>query len=176
LIGGIREVIGGDTAFWAGQVSHIGVVLVAVGIAFASNLALHERVVLEPGESVEFAGYELIYEGPIQFEEPQRIVRGARITVLKGNEFVAIMEPTNNFYSSQASGIITPDVLTRPGGDLYLTLRNLDNISATLSLDTSPLIWLLWLGGLVAAAGGFSAMAARASERRLITESVSADV
>jgi cytochrome c-type biogenesis protein CcmF len=176
LTGGLREVIGGDTAFWAGQVSHIGVVLVAVGIAFASNLALHERVVLEPGESVEFAGYELIYEGPFQFEEPQRIVRGARITVLKDNEFVAIMEPTNNFYSSQASGIITPDVLTRPGGDLYLTLRDLDNVGAKLSLDTSPLIWLLWLGGLVAAGGGFWAMAARASERRLITESVPADV
>ncbi len=176
LTGGLREVIGGDTAFWAGQVSHIGVVLVAVGIAFAANLALHETVVLEPGESVEFAGYELVYEGPFQFEEPQRIVRGARITVLKDNEFLAVMEPTNNFYGSQASGIITPDVLTRPGGDLYLTLRDLDEISATLSLDTSPLIWLLWFGGLVAAGGGFWAMAARASERSLITESAPADV
>ena len=176
LVGGLREVIGGDTAFWAGQVSHIGVVLVAAGIAFAANLALHETVVLEPGESVEFAGYELVYEGPFQFEEPQRIVRGARVTVLRDNQFVAVMEPTNNFYGSQASGIITPDVLTRPGGDLYLTLRDLDNISATLSLDTSPLIWLLWFGGLVAAGGGFWAMAARASERNLVTESTLADV
>ncbi len=176
LVGGLREVVGGDTAFWAGQVSHIGVVLVAVGIAFAANLALHDTVVLEPGESVEFAGYELVYEGPFQFEEPQRIVRGARITVLRDNQLVAGMEPTNNFYGSQASGIITPDVLTRPEGDLYLTLRDLDEVSATLSLDTSPLIWLLWFGGLVAAGGGFWAMAARASERSLISESAPADV
>jgi cytochrome c-type biogenesis protein CcmF len=172
----IREVLAGDTPFWAGQLSHIGVVMVAVGIAFVANLALHETVVLEPGESTEFAGYELIYEGPFQFEEPQRTVRGARITVLRDDAFVATMEPTNNFYRSQASGIITPDVLSRPGGDLYITLRNLDSRSASLTLDTSPLIWLLWVGGLLAAGGGFWAVVARAAERASDRQHTTADV
>jgi cytochrome c-type biogenesis protein CcmF len=171
-----REVLAGDTPFWAGQLSHIGVVLVAVGIAFVANLAIHETVVLEPGESTEFAGYELIYESPFQFEEPQRTVRGARITVLRDNAFVATMEPTNNFYRSQASGIITPAVLSRPGGDLYVTLRNLDSRSASLTLDTSPLIWLLWVGGLLAAGGGVWAVVARAAERSSDRQSTTADV
>jgi cytochrome c biogenesis factor len=86
------------------------------------------------------------------------------------------MEPTNNFYRSQASGIITPDVLSRPGGDLYITLRNLDSRSASLTLDTSPLIWLLWVGGLLAAGGGFWAVVARAAERASDRQHTTADV
>jgi cytochrome c-type biogenesis protein CcmF len=156
--------------------SHVGVVLVAIGIAFASNLALHDLVVMEPGDSVEFAGYELVYESPFQIDEPQRTVRGARITVLRDAEFVAIMEPTANFYVNDNAGIVTPAVLTRPGGDLYLSLRNVDSASITLALDTSPLIWLLWIGGLVTAAGGLLALGARRSERRRSNQRLSADV
>jgi cytochrome c-type biogenesis protein CcmF len=169
-------VVKGDQAFWAGQMSHVGIVLVAIGIAFASNLALHDLVVMEPGDSVEFAGYELVYESPFQIDEPQRTVRGARITVLRDAEFVAIMEPTANFYVNDNAGIVTPAVLTRPGGDLYLSLRNVDSASITLALDTSPLIWLLWIGGLVTAAGGLLALGARRSERRRSNQRLSADV
>jgi cytochrome c-type biogenesis protein CcmF len=176
IIHATREVLAGDTPFWAGQLSHIGVVLVAVGIAFAANLAIHDTVVLEPGESTEFAGYELIYESPFQYEEPQRTVRGVRITVLRDDNFVTTMEPTINFYRSQASGILTPDVLSRPGGDLYVTLPRLDSRSATLSLDTSPLIWLLWVGGLLAAGGGVWAVVARAAERSIDRQKSTADV
>lgn len=161
----LRTVVSGDGPFWAGQLSHIGVVLIAIGIAFASNLALHSDVVLTPGESTKFDGYELIYEGPFQVNEPQRTVRGARMTVLEGGSVVATMTPTANFYGSESSGIVTPDVLSRPDGDLYLTLRNVDSGSVSLSLDTSPMIWLIWVGGLVAAGGGFLAVLARRTSR-----------
>ncbi|HEY5889118.1 MAG TPA: heme lyase CcmF/NrfE family subunit [Acidimicrobiia bacterium] len=172
----VSHVVKGDKAFWAGQLSHVGVVLVAIGIAFASNLALHLIVVLEPGDTVDFAGFELVYESPFQIEEPQRTVRGARITVLRDGEFVATMEPTANFYVNDGAGIVTPDVLTRPRGDLYLSLRNFDSASITLALDTSPLIWLLWVGGLTAAAGGFLALASRRTERKSTDQRLTADV
>jgi cytochrome c-type biogenesis protein CcmF len=86
------------------------------------------------------------------------------------------MEPTANFYANDNAGIVTPAVLTRPGGDLYLSLRDVDSASITLALDTSPLIWLLWIGGLVTAAGGLLALGARRSERRRSNQRLSADV
>jgi cytochrome c biogenesis factor len=66
--------------------------------------------------------------------------------------------------------------MTRAGGDLYLTLRRLDDETIELHLDTSPMIWLLWLGGLVAASGGFWSLAARRSERKLETDQAIANV
>ncbi len=171
-----RQVVAGDTAFWAGQLSHIGVVLIAVGIAFAANLAAHDVVDLEPGDSVEFSGFTLTYESPFQFEQPQRTVRGARISVLRDGRLLGLMEPTANFYGgSEDSGIVTPAVMSRPGGDLYLTIRRLDADSVTLTLDTSPMIWLLWFGGFVAAGGGFWALSARRRVRQEALAGVATD-
>ncbi len=177
LLEAVGTVVRGDTPFWAGQLSHIGVVLVALGIAFAANLGVHSTVELEPGESTNFAGYELVYESPFQSEQPQRTVLGVRISVFRGGRFVTTLEPTVNFYRS-GSGITTPSVLTRPSGDLYLTLRIPPGTSpaATLSLDTSPLIWLLWVGGMLAAAGGFWALTSRRGEPNTVPKRQTADV
>jgi cytochrome c-type biogenesis protein CcmF len=160
-----RTVIANEQAFWAGQLSHVGVVLVAIGIAFAANLPLHAEVELAPGESVDFAGYSLTYVAPFRRDEPNRVVLGARIDVRREGRFVTTLEPRANFYGSETAGISTPAVMTRPGGDLYLTLGNLDSEHVELGLDTSPLIWLLWLGGLTTAAGGFWSLTVLRTER-----------
>jgi cytochrome c-type biogenesis protein CcmF len=171
-----KTVIRNDQPFWAGQVSHIGVALVAVGIAFAANLPLHSEVELAPGESVEFAGYTLTYEAPFRRDEPNRVVQGARVQVSQGDRVITVLEPRANFYDTEMGGIITPAVMSRPDGDLYLTMRSLDSETVQLGLDTTPMIWLLWLGGLVTASGGFWSLAARRRERVVTEPRVMADV
>jgi cytochrome c-type biogenesis protein CcmF len=171
----VGTVVGGDQPFWAGQLSHLGVVLVAIGIAFASNLANHATVDLEPGDSTEFAGYSLTYETPFRRVEPNRVVEGARITVSQDRRPVGILEPRINLYGSDGFAVFTPAVLSKPSGDLYLTLRALDSNQVTLTLDTSPLVWMIWLGGLTAAAGGVWSLTARRKERSAVLERQSAD-
>jgi cytochrome c-type biogenesis protein CcmF len=171
-----KTVIGNDQAFWAGQLSHIGVVLVAVGIALAANLPLHSEAELMPGESVDFAGYTLTYDAPFRRDEPNRVVQGARVEVSRDDRIITVLEPRANFYDTEMGGIITPAVMSRPGGDLYLTLRSLDDETVQLGLDTSPMIWLLWLGGLTTAAGGFWSLAVRRKGRVVEEQRVLADV
>ena len=171
-----KTVVGNDQAFWAGQLSHIGVVLVAVGIAFAANLPLHSEVELMPGQSVEFAGYTLTYDAPFRREEPNRVVQGARVEVSRDDRIITVLEPRANFYDNEMGGIVTPAVMSRPGGDLYLTLRNLDDETVQLGLDTSPMIWLLWLGGITTAAGGFWSLTVRRRGRIVEEQRVLADV
>jgi cytochrome c-type biogenesis protein CcmF len=169
-----RVVVGGDGAFWAGQLSHIGIVLMALGIAFAANLADHMETVIEPGDTVEFAGYEITYLAPFQRSEPNRTVIGSRLRVDRDRSFLAVVEPTLNLYPAMA--IPTPDVLHRPGGDLYVTLLDLTPGSATITFDTSPMIGLLWIGGFLTAAGGFWAVTARRRERAAVEDRQTADV
>ena len=171
-----KTVVSNDQAFWAGQISHIGVVLVAIGIAFAANLPLHDEVELAPGESVDFAGYTLTYDAPFRREEPNRVVQGVRVQVSQGDRIVTTLEPRANFYDNAMGGVITPAVMSRPAGDLYLTLRDLDTETVVLGLDTSPMIWLLWVGGLTTAAGGFWSLTVRRRERALEESPVMADV
>lgn len=173
----INTVVRGDAAFWAGQLSHIGVVLIAIGIAFAANLGAHGEVELTPGESTTFEGYTITFESPFRRVYPSKTSEGARLTVTRDGEFIGTVEPAANFFGSSTSAVSTPDVLHRPGGDLYVTLLGFPSTnSATFAFDTSPMIWVLWLGGLVAAAGGFLALTARRRERVLVEDRRTVDV
>ena len=171
-----KVVVGSDPPFWAGQLSHIGVVLVAVGIAFASNLGAHTEVEMTPGESVDFAGFTITYDSPFEQQHPNKTTRGARLSVTNGDRFVATMSPAANFFRGSNGGISTPDVVSRPGGDLYATLLDLDSEGATLAFDSSPLIGLLWVGGLTAASGGFALTVVRRRDRKAGRERQKADV
>lgn len=74
---------------------------------------------------------------------------------------MADAEPRANYFGNDPTGVPTPAVISRAHGDLYLTLINIDSVGIRLQADTSPLIWLLWVGGLVVAAGGFWSMTIR---------------
>jgi cytochrome c-type biogenesis protein CcmF len=130
-----------------------------------------------PGDSMNFEGYTITYESPFQRTPPGSTIVGARLTVTRGGQFVGTVEPSWNFFGEQ-SGVGTPDVLHSPGGDLYLTLEGLPGSSGEVGVlfDTSPMIWILWFGGLVTMAGGLLAMRARRQERVTIDDRPTVDV
>ncbi len=161
-----RRLFQRDPGYWGGQVSHIGVALLALGIAFASNLAVHDQVVMEPGDVARFDGWEVRYDAPFTRNEPNRTIVGVRLEVSRDGTPVTTLLPRLASFDNSAQAILTPSVHTTPAGDLYSTLRSIDPSSRQIiiSLDTSPLQWLVWLGGLVTAAGGFISLRARARQ------------
>jgi cytochrome c-type biogenesis protein CcmF len=162
----VRRMFGADPGYWGGQVSHAGVALVAIGIATASLLASNTQVTMAPGDSVEFAGYTLTYETPFVRTEPQRTVSGATIVAERDGAFVTELRPRQNVYPNFAQPVGTPEIHSTIGGDLYVTLRRLTPEGIVVDLDTSPMMWLVWLGGLVTVAGGFISAQARTARKR----------
>ena len=160
-----RRLVLADAGFWGGQISHAGVALIAIAIAVGANLSVHaDDVTLSASESARFAGYELVYVESFSRAEPNRTVEGARVAVFRDGEQVTVLEPRLNRFPASAQAIVSPAVHTTVGGDLYLTLVGVDAASVRLDLDTSPLQWLLWVGGLLTAAGGFYAARGRRRE------------
>ena len=158
----LGTVLTGDGAFWSGQLSHIGVVLIAIGMATAANLGAHVEVDLAPGESTEFAGYTITYDSPFSAQTASKSTVGARLSVSDGDRLVTEIEPAVNAFGDDPTGVSTPDVAHLVKGDIYVTLLDVPSGEATsFRFDTSPVIWLIWLGGLVAVAGGLLALAAR---------------
>jgi cytochrome c-type biogenesis protein CcmF len=168
LFSAIGRQLRSEPSFWAGQLSHSGVALVAVGMALAANLGLQTEATLSPGESIAFAGYDLTYRAPFLFTEPNRRVQGATIEVSRDGQSLTELAPRANYFGRDTSGITTPDVYSTWRGDLYLTLLNLDSSGILLRLNTSPGIWLLWTGGLVTAAGGAISLVARRRAREQV--------
>ena len=152
----------GDPGYWGGQLSHLGVAVLAAGIAASANLAVSGALELAPGERVSFAGYELVYEGPFSREEPSRTVAGARIEAFRGGREAAVLLPRLNDYGSPSGPVPTPAVHSTVRGDLYASLTRLGPEGLSADLWYYPLQWMVWLGGLTTAAGaGFSLLASR---------------
>jgi cytochrome c-type biogenesis protein CcmF len=173
----LRKVVTGDLAFWSGQLSHAGVVLIAIGIALVANLGSHLEVELAAGESTTFAGYTITYESPFSSESEAKTTVGARLSVTSNDRLVALVEPAINAFGGDTNGVGTPDVLHLPSGDIYVTLLSVPTRdSTTFTFDTSPLIWLIWLGGLVTVAGGVGAFVARRKERLTLGDRQTVDV
>ena len=160
-----RRLFARDPGYWGGQVSHVGVAVLALGIAFASNLAAHDQVTMVPDDVARFDGWEVTYVAPFTVNEPNRTIVGARLDVSRDGRPVTTLRPRLAQYDNSAQAILTPSVHTTAGGDLYTTLRTIDPSSREIivALDSSPLQSLVWLGGLLAAAGGFISLRARRS-------------
>ena len=151
-----------DPGYWGGQISHIGVAVLAVGIGVSANLATSGSIDLHPGDRVSFAGYSLAYEGPFSRSEPTRTVIGARVEVQQEGRVVTVLEPRLNDYGGPSGPVITPAVHSSFRGDLYISLTRLDG-AGRLHADVwaYPLQWMIWLGGLITASGAaFSLTAA----------------
>ncbi len=148
------RLIRNDPGYWGGQLSHIGVVLVAVAITVSGAFATRVGdAPLSPGESVEFAGYEVAYVAPFFRSERHRDVLGATVELRRGGDVVAVLEPRLNDYPNQVQAVPTPAVRVGLVEDIYVSLTRIEGGDITLDLFRYPLQWLLWAGGLLVAAG-----------------------
>ncbi len=156
-----------DTAFWGGQIAHVGIAVLALGIALSANQAVRTTVHVEEGVAVEFAGFQLTLVDSFQREEPNRILRGAVVEIRRGADLITTLEPRLNEYRIRGQQIASPAVDTGLRGDLYLSLASDPSVSPVeFDLYWFPFIWLVWAGGFMAAAGGLWAWLVRPPRRK----------
>src|SRR5437868_12129775 len=77
------------------------------------------------------------------------------------------MTPKISQFENQVQAVGTPSIYTTLGGDdVYLSLNALDGDIATVHFFRYPKLYLLWIGGFLAAAGGLFSLAVRRRRRR----------
>jgi cytochrome c-type biogenesis protein CcmF len=164
--GAAVRVLRRDSGYWGGQLSHIGVAVLAVGIAASSGLAARDQVRIAAGDSVQVGGYCLTYEGPTTRLETNRRVEGALLTLRDKScsDEIASMEPVFNQYA-RPPAVATPAVHVGLVEDVFVALAAVPGDEAVLDVYVFPLMWMVWLGGLVAVGGGLWAVLARKAER-----------
>lgn len=159
-----------NRGYWGGQMSHLGLALVALAIAVSSGLADRQSVTLEQGQSTQFAGYTITYEGVHTHEQPDRLARGARIVLTEDGREARIAEPQLTKFRNSTQAVGTPSVWTRPTQDIYVALTSLQSGRVSLNLYRYPFMWLLWAGGSLVMLGGFWALGARPRRRPVTAE------
>ena len=161
------KVLRNDPGYWGGQIAHIGVVVLALGIATSGGLATRAVVALEQGQTAVVAGYCVRYVEPVSRVEPNRTVSGVTVEVMNESctEVISTLEPRVNTYPAAVQPIGTPDVAEGLVNDVYLAVAGGTAERIELNVFVFPFQWLVWFGGFVVMFGGVFAMIPKPSRQ-----------
>ncbi len=165
----------GDPGYWGGQVSHIGVALMAIALATTSGLAVREAASVDLGGTALAGGYCFEYVGSFEQAQPHRTVSGVTVNLLDKScsDVRATLHPSVNTYPGTSQPIGTPDVWTSFSEDVYVGIAGGGADRILLNVFVFPFQWLLWFGGFVIVAGGGMAFWRKPSKRHEASEQVS---
>jgi cytochrome c-type biogenesis protein CcmF len=141
---------------YGGYTVHVGVLVMAIGVAVSSGLAVDRTVTLAPGATATIGAYEvrndrLVVE-PLA-DDPRVIETRAELTI-SGPQSGTLASALRD-YPNSPTAIATPAVRTSLAEDLYVTLLASDPGSGvvTLHLFVNPLVVWIWIGGGIVGIG-----------------------
>jgi cytochrome c-type biogenesis protein CcmF len=145
---------------YGGLIVHLGVVLVAIGVATSSVGKVEREATLNRGESLELGRYRLRFEGLRATERPTHLLISADVSLFEGERLVTRLEPGQRVYPTSQSPFATVDIRFGPLRDLYVILGAFDREArwVTLKAQIHPMIAWIWLGGLIVVLGGLVAV------------------
>jgi cytochrome c-type biogenesis protein CcmF len=159
-------VVRANLPWWGGQVAHLGLAVIAVGIATTGALTTVGEATFATTEQADVAGVTLRFEGREVVEEEHRTSQVARFTLLGDDGTTTTLDPRLNLYTNSTQPVATPAVDRGIIRDVYVSLRRLDGDVATVEVLYRPLQWLVWAGlALIVTGGGVAAMGRRTRRR-----------
>jgi cytochrome c-type biogenesis protein CcmF len=155
-----------------GMIVHIGVVVLAVGLAAASAFGHRTEVQLTPGQTATFEGHTVEFVGT-------RTVRTASVSQLQAVlrvDGAGTYTPAISSFGTGSQDVGTPAIDSSWRDDVYLTIDSTPTTGDrwTFGVVVQPLVDWLWIGGALVAVG--SVLSAVPGRRRRPTDPVSTPV
>ncbi len=154
------------------MVVHIGVVVIAVGLAAATAFGHRGEVTLTPGQTASFDGHTVQFLGYRTVTTPASTAREAVIKVDGGGDF----RPALTSFGSNTSNVVgTPSIDSGWQDDVYLTIDKIPSgSSVVIGVVVQPLVTWMWVGGTLLVVG--TILSAVPGRRRRPTDPVSRPV
>jgi cytochrome c-type biogenesis protein CcmF len=160
LLAALANLISRNNRRYGGYVVHLGIVMIAVAVTASTGYQVEQMAKLRPGESIAVGEYRLTFNGLRERQEPGVQILEAQLAIEEGRDLVGTLVTDKRFYRgferqpSTGVGIRTTAV-----DDLYVVLAGWEaDGSASFMVFVNPLVIWIWLGGIVAVAGGLVAM------------------
>jgi cytochrome c-type biogenesis protein CcmF len=142
------------------SMAHAGLGLLLLGVAGVTAWQQDKVTVMQPGQSVAFAGRTIALESVQLVEGPNYQARQARFTVsgpLGAYELVGERRAYSTSQTTEAAVHVTPL------GNLYVSVGDPQDGGVVVRMWSHPLIVWIWTGGFLMAAGGLVSL----TDRRL---------
>ncbi len=148
-----------------GMIVHLGVVLLAVGVAASESYKIDRIFTLEPGETAVVDDHSFTYTELAADRTSRRDRTFAKIVIDDGSEY----QPARTRYRQQGMVVGTPSVKPGITEDLYLVLDEVPpdpDGPIRLRVIIRPLISWIWAGGILMAFGTLLAVLPGKRRRR----------
>ena len=135
---------------YGAYLAHLGVVVIALGIAFSGGYKTEQQVTFAKGETKQVMGHAVTFNGIVGQNEAERDVTAAELT-LDGSS----VYPRQNFYRVQQTTVATPAIQYHLLGDFYAVFLKTNDAGSQVGIKfiNSPLISWIWVGGLILVIG-----------------------
>lgn len=140
---------------YGGFTVHLGILVVALGVAGSQAWSVQQETTLQKGESVELAGYRVRFDSLRASEESNHFKVTAAFTVSNGRDPLGVLYPARKFYPREQTPIAYVDYRLGLLEDVYLVLGDFarDGSQATIKLQVNRMVSWLWIGGLILTLG-----------------------
>ncbi len=142
---------------------HIGAALVIAGVTGASVWKEEVEKGISVGDSLDIAGYHLVYERQSLHDTENYQVKEGRFRVTRGGVFVTVLKPEYRMYHIRKTATSTASIHSTLGYDLYAVIgeSSADGSRTAARIYYNPLVNLMWLGCVTMMAGGVAAWVRR---------------
>lgn len=152
---------------YGGYIVHIAVVLIGLGIVGSQFYKQEVTQALKQGESMQIGDYTLTYLGAQQDSDLVKQNLYGQLMVSEGGKQVGVIAPQQEFFTAESQVMTIPAIRSTPKEDLYVIVAGVDSAtnSLTFTAHINPLVWWIWLGGVLLIIG--TLIAAWPAARRL---------
>ena len=147
---------------WGMVVAHLGVAVSLGGIASDSAFTQERLVAARVGQPVAIGPFTVVLDGIAPTIGPNWSALEAKLTVRRSDDPPFTMRPQSRFFANPPTTTNEAAIVTVGGGQLYTVIGAEDGSGGRqLRLWWKPLVTLIWLGGLMIAAGGALSLVGR---------------
>jgi len=149
---------------WGLTIAHAGLGIAITGMV-GSTAWMTERIeLMEPGATMEVAGYQMTFRGVEQIRGPNYIADQGTIEVTRDGDPVAVLTPEKRWYPVAQMQTTEAAIHTTFVSDIYAALGEpKDGGAWSIRAYHHPLVPWIWFGCVVMVIGGMASL----SDRRL---------
>jgi cytochrome c-type biogenesis protein CcmF len=163
---------GTSRAYYGMLLAHVGVAVFVTGVTIVMGYQSEKDVRMEPGDTVELAGYTFRFGGVREVNGPNYLAARATVEVTRDGKPVTMLYPEKRRYLVQDNPMTEAAIDSGFTRDLYVSLGDaLEGNTWLVSVYHKPFVNWIWGGCLLMALGGLLAaldrryrVAARARE------------
>jgi cytochrome c-type biogenesis protein CcmF len=141
---------------YGGLIVHLGVVLVAIGVATSTVGKLEREATLRKGETLELGRYAVGFTGLSATEQRTHLLVQAALQVSEAGRPTGTLRPGQRLYPGSSSPFASVAVRYGFFRDFYVILGAFDRQGewAQIKAQVHPMVAWIWLGGVVVLLGG----------------------